>query len=317
MKKKSPFVSKNRKVVRSIQQLLLLQRVIDYIEDHIKEELSAEKLAGMVGYSPYHFSRIFYKQTGYTLMDYVVKRKLQFALYELVNGKKIIDIALDYGFETHAGFTKAFKKCFGSPPSLYKEHCPISLPQKLDLMSLHQKNTGGIVLQPQIVRRSAFFVAGKIFCLENVPSTSNVPAFWEQEGLTDGSIERYLYEVLSPKRHGEYCIRLRSSLDDEICRYLFAVDYDHETGLPDGLSAIQIPGAAYAVFRTPLVEVEQFASAINGTWRYILEDWFPTSSYEVDEEGFDFEFYDEHCHYWDFKKIYMEIHIPIKEKSRE
>jgi AraC family transcriptional regulator len=303
-------------VVRMIQQLLLLQRVIDYIEDHIKEELSTEELARMVGYSPYHFSRIFHKQTGYTLMDYVVKRKLQFALYELVNGKKIIEIAMDYGFETHSGFTKAFKKCFGSPPSLYKEHCPTSLPQKLDLMSLHQKNTGGIVLQPQIVRRSAFNVAGKIFSIENFPSDRNVPAFWDQEGLTDGSIETYLYEVLSPKKHGEYCINLSRSLE-EGCRYLFAVDYDGEMSLPDGVTATRIPEATYAIFRTPLVEVGQFATAIKGTWRYILEDWFPHSSYEVDEEGFDFEFYDEHCHYWDFKKIYMEIHIPIKEKSRE
>lgn len=304
-------------MVREIQQLSLLQTVIDYIEDHIKEEMSAESLAGMVGYSPYHFSRIFYKQTGYTLMDYVVKRKLQFALYELVNGKKIIEIALDYGFETHAGFTKAFKKCFGSPPSLYKEHCPTSLPQKLDLMSLHQKKTGGIVLQPQIVRRSAFLVAGKVFSIENFPANRNVPAFWEQEGLTDGSIERYLYEVLAPKKHGEYCINLSRSLEEDRCQYLFAVDYDGETGLPDDLTSAEIPDANYAIFRTPLVEVDHFASAIKGTWRYILEDWFPHSSYEVDEDSFDFEFYDEHCHYWDFKKIYMEIHIPIKEKPRE
>ena len=276
-----------------IQQLLLLQRVIDYIEIHIKEELCAEELARMVGYSPYHFSRIFYKQMGYTLMDYVVKRKLQFALYELVNGKKIIEIALDYGFETHSGFTKAFKKCFGSPPSLYKEHCPTSLPQKLDLMSLQEKNTGGIVLQPQIVRRDAFYVAGKVFSIENFPADRNVPAFWDQEGLTDGSIETYLYKVLSPKKHGEYCINLSRSLD-EACRYLFAVEYDGEASLQDGVTATQIPGAVYAIFRTPLVDVGQFASAIKGTWRYILEDWFPHSSYEVDEEGFDFEFYDEH-----------------------
>ncbi|RSD28467.1 AraC family transcriptional regulator [Mesobacillus subterraneus] len=300
-----------------MERLVFLQRVIDYIEDHIKEELSAEELAGMVGYSPYHFSRIFYKQTGYTLMDYVVKRKLQFALYELVNGKKIIEIAMDYGFETHAGFTKAFKKCFGSPPSLYKEHGPTSLPQKLDLMSLHEKNTGGIVLQPQIVLRDAFNVAGKIFSIENFPADRNVPAFWDQEGLTDGSIERYLYKELSPKKHGEYCINLSRSLDENMCRYLFAVNYDDEKVLPDGITATQIPEAVYAIFRTPLVEVSQFATAIKGTWRYILEEWFPHSSYEVDEEGFDFEFYDEHCHYWDFKRVYMEIHIPIKEKSRE
>ncbi|WHY01260.1 helix-turn-helix transcriptional regulator [Neobacillus sp. DY30] len=96
-----------------IQQLLLIQQVIDYIEEYIKEEIDPEYLAKMAGYSPYHFYRVFQKHTGYTLMDYVVKRKLQYALYELVNGKKIIEIAMDYGFETHAGFTKAFKNALG------------------------------------------------------------------------------------------------------------------------------------------------------------------------------------------------------------
>lgn len=66
---------------------------------------------------------------------------------------------------------------------------------------------------------------------------------------------------------------------------MFAVDHDDEKGLPDGITSTQIPEAVYAIFRTPLVEVDQFATAIKGTWRYILEDWFPHSSYEVDEEA--------------------------------
>jgi AraC family transcriptional regulator len=307
----------NRFEVIAIQQLLLLQQVIDYIEEHIKDEIAPESLANMTGYSPYHFYRVFQKYTGYTLMDYVVKRRLQYALHELVNGKKVIQIAMDYGFETHAGFTKAFKKCFGSPPSLYKIHCPKSLPQKLDLITIHQKNTGGIVMQPMIVKREAFTVAGKTFEINmgKVSYTRDAPAIWDQEGLADGSIERFLYNSLAPKKHGEYCINLSPSAVDNKFIYLFAVDFEEGTSLPNGLTTLQIPAVTYAVFRTPLVEVEKFASAIKGTWKYILEDWFPQSSYEVDEEAFDFEYYDEHCHHWDFEKVYMEIHIPIKERG--
>jgi AraC family transcriptional regulator len=308
---------KKIKAVIPIQQLILLQQVIDYIEEHIKNEIDPEKLAKMVGYSPYHFYRIFHKHIGYTVMDYVLKRKLQFALHELVNGKKILQIALDYGFETHSGFTKAFKRCFGTPPSLYRLHCPVSLPQKLDLMSLHQKNIGGIVMQPKIIKRQSFSVGGKTFesNMANVSYTRDAPAYWDQEGLTDGSIERFLYKLLSPKKHGEYCINLSSTQDENSFIYLFAVEFDQELQFPDGLTLLQIPEATYAIFQTPLVDVDQFVPAIKGTWRYILEDWFPQSSYEVDEEGFDFEYYDEHCHYWDFEKIYMEIHIPIKERG--
>jgi AraC family transcriptional regulator len=142
----------------------------------------------------------------------------------------------------------------------------------------------------------------------NVSYTRDAPAIWDQEGLAVGSIERLLYQSLNPKKHGEYCINLSPSEAEDKFIYLFAVDLDKGTSLPDGLTSLQIPEATYAVFRTPLVEVEKFASAIKGTWRYILEDWFPQSSYEVDEECFDFEYYDEHCHHWDYEKVYMDSH---------
>lgn len=273
----------------------------------------------MVGYSPYHFYRIFDKHIGYTIMDYVSKRKLQYALYELVQGEKIIQIALDYGFETHSGFTKAFKKCFGSPPTLYRLHCPLSLPQKLDLASLRQKNVGGIVMQPKILQKSAFHIAGKTFesTIENVSYTRDAPAFWDRRISPDEAIESVLYEALSPEIHGEYCINLSSKYLEDKFTYLFAVNYDRNIQLPTGLTLLQVPDATYAVFRTPLVAVEQFVSTIKGTWQYILEDWLPDSLYEVDETSYDFEYYDEYCHDWEYEKIYMEIYLPIKEKSKE
>ncbi|GGA45070.1 AraC family transcriptional regulator [Psychrobacillus lasiicapitis] len=301
----------------AIQQLLLLQQVIDYIDEHIKEDIHPEELANLVGYSPYHFYRIFDKHIGYTVMNYVQKRKLQFALYELVRGKKIIQIALDYGFETHSGFTKAFKKCFGSPPSLYRLHCPISLPQKLDLISLRQKQTGGIVMQPKIMYKDAFDIAGKTFesHLERVSYTRDAPAFWEQRIPADEAIERTLYNLLSPKEHGEYCINISGTELKDKFTYLFAINYDQDVNLPKELTKLKIPAATYAVFRTPLVAVEHFVSSIKGTWQYILDDWLPSSHYEVDESVYDFEYYDEHCHDWIYEKIFMEIYLPIKRRE--
>ncbi|WP_318616603.1 effector binding domain-containing protein [Sporosarcina sp. YIM B06819] len=303
----------------TIQQLQSLQQVIDYIEEHIKEDIKPEELAKLVGYSPYHFYRIFDKHIGYTVMEYVLKRKLQYALYDLAQGGKIIQIALDYGFETHSGFTKAFKKCFASPPSLYRLHCPLSLPQKLDLVSLLEKKVGGIVMQPKIVQKTAFTIAGKTFesIIENISYTRDAPAFWDQRISPDEAIESTLYEALSPEIHGEYCINLNSGDLEDRFTYLFAVNYDPHVQLPTGLTKLRLPETTYAVFRTPPVEVGQFVSSIKGTWQYILEDWLPHSLYEVDETGYDFEYYDEHCHDWEYEKIYMEIYLPIKEKSKE
>ncbi len=93
-------------------------KCIDYIEKHIKEELTAEKIAKEVGYSVYHFSRIFKDEMGSSLMEYTKERRLVCASKELFQGKKIIDVAVEYGYQTHSGFTKAFKRKFDFTPTL-------------------------------------------------------------------------------------------------------------------------------------------------------------------------------------------------------
>ncbi|MFE8697632.1 helix-turn-helix domain-containing protein [Cytobacillus sp. FJAT-53684] len=300
-----------------MQQIQTLQKVIDYIEERIKEEIDPKELANIAGYSPYHFYRLFNKHIGYPIMDYVLRRKLQYAIFELTTDKKIIEIALDYGFQTHAGFTKAFKRCFGCSPSLYKLHCPISHPLKPDLMKLQQKEVGGMILQPKMISKEAFWVAGKTFEVQlgNISYTRDAPAFWEDGGFNDGSIETALYTLLNPKKHGEYCFNINHDIDEKHFMFLFAVEYDQFTELPREMVKQEIPAAIYAVFRTPLVETNQFVSSIKGTWRYILEDWLPHSGYEVDENSYDFEYYDENCHHWEHKKIYMEIHLPVKRRG--
>ena len=75
-----------------------LQAVIDYIEANIQDELNIEMLAAEAGYSVYHFSRFFTRIIGTSVMSYVTWRRLQYALYDLSCGKKVIDVAMDYCF---------------------------------------------------------------------------------------------------------------------------------------------------------------------------------------------------------------------------
>lgn len=90
---------------------------IKYIERNIKEELSLDTIAGEVGYSSFHFSRIFKDNMGISIMDYVKERKLICASKEIFKGRKIIDVSEEYGYETHSGFSKAFKNKFGFTPT--------------------------------------------------------------------------------------------------------------------------------------------------------------------------------------------------------
>ena len=96
---------------------------IQYIENNIKEKLTAEGISKKIGYSIYHFSRIFSEQMGVSLMEYVKERRLLRAAEDIMLGKRILDVAIEYGYETHSGFTKAFRKKYGFSPALIHALC--------------------------------------------------------------------------------------------------------------------------------------------------------------------------------------------------
>ncbi|MCM1989477.1 effector binding domain-containing protein [Oceanirhabdus seepicola] len=294
----------------------LIQKTIDYIDVNIKETISVDILASIAGFSTYHYYKVFNSIVGQSVMGYVTKRRLQFAMFEIQNGRKITDVAMDYGYETHAGFTKAFKKCFNYPPSMYRIHSPKRLPPKIDLLKIVTNKTGGIIMQPKIIERSPFKVIGFEFKnnLKDTLHTRDVPAFWSQRGLGNGQCEKKLYATLNPPKHGEYCICINTDMETDEFSYILGVGVDNFDLATDDMYKLELPAATYAVFTTPAVDNNDFVNSIQGTWKYIIEEWFPTSGYEIDEDKFDFEYYDERCHPWEYDKVSMEIQIPVKLK---
>lgn len=97
---------------------LIVENSIEFIRNHIEDDLSVELIAQKFGYSKHHFSRIFSNQTGKSPRDYIIDLKLYKAANEIILGSKIIDAALKYGYETHSGFSKVFKKKFNYSPSI-------------------------------------------------------------------------------------------------------------------------------------------------------------------------------------------------------
>lgn len=93
---------------------------LKYIEENINEAITAEDIAKNSGYSLYYFSRKFKEKMGLSIMEYVKDRRLTKASEEILSGRKIIHAALDYGYQSHSGFTKAFKNKFGFSPELLK-----------------------------------------------------------------------------------------------------------------------------------------------------------------------------------------------------
>ncbi len=99
---------------------MVYHKIIQYIDDHIKDEITITEIADMAGYSTHHIYKLFKVYSPYSIMEYIRRKKLYFAANEIYTGRTLYDIALDYGYETPAGFYKAFKSIFGCSPSKYK-----------------------------------------------------------------------------------------------------------------------------------------------------------------------------------------------------
>lgn len=289
-----------------------IARCIEYIEENIKNELSPEIIANECGYSVFHFSRVFNINQGITLMEYVKKRRLSLAAEDLFNGKRIIDIAIDYGFETHNGFSKAFKKEFGYSPTHYIKHMDSSIMEETKL------KLGGDLMNPIIVKKPAFKIAGYGIKtnITNSNYTKDVASFWiNYEGE---NLESKMYKILNPPKHGEVGLCIPSNSDNGEATYLLGVIVDNFNHVTDEMITLEVPEATYAVFTTPPVNTgtealdDEFANVIKQTWKYIFEEWFKDSGYVFDERKLDFEYYDERCH----PKVgtVMDIYVPVLKK---
>ena len=286
-----------------------ISQSIEFIEAHIKEELSVKEVAARAGYSVYHFCRIFTAATGQPVMDYIRRRRLSLARMELLQARKITDVALDYGFETASGFTKAFHKEFGYSPTVYVA--------RMNGWTVEEK--GGINMEPVIKKRPAFKVAG--YGIEtNIAKgyTKDIAAYWEP--YTGDNLEEKMYRQLRPPRHGEVGICVATG--ENVVYLLGVIVEDFSMVTPDMLT-IEVPEATYAAFTTPPVDVTQvgagqddpLSEAVKSAWKTIFEEWFPRSGYVYDESKMDFEFYDERCHFR--PDAVMEIYVPVKRAGTE
>lgn len=100
----------------------MLENVLAYIEKHIYEKINLCELAELAGYSPFYFSKLFADTMGMPVTGYIRLRKLQHAIVSLLEGRKVLDVAILYAFDSHEGFTRAFTQLFGSTPSTVRKY---------------------------------------------------------------------------------------------------------------------------------------------------------------------------------------------------
>ncbi len=302
-----------------------IQSVLDEIDRRIAENIRVDELARVANYSTYHFCRVFMALTGTPVMNYVTRRKLDYAKYDLSQGKKILDVAVAYGFETHTGFAKAFKKRFGFPPSLCHLRIATNLPKRVTVSNLKFRH-GGRNMTPYITVVTPFTVAGRTnrHKMPGVRNTADIPAFDFDPKADVHTLLENTSKLFSKSDAIKHCeVEMCYDVDEETGEFIYFVGRgifhpDDMKNIPPDMVSLQINGL-YAIFTTPLIpfeQREQFAQAIRDTWNYVFSEWLPNSEFEYDEARKDFEYYDYKSHGWYFDcNKQGDIYIPIRQRD--
>lgn len=263
-----------------------IQRAIDYVEEHIAEEIDYEEAAKRAYSSSFHFQRTFAIICGFTLGEYIRNRRLSLAGEELIDGKsKVIDVALKYGYETPESFSRAFARFHGVPPSRAGKGAVLKSFSRLFVKLIL---SGGTTMNYRIERAEAFdlLVKRRRFPKNQELTTAEITGFWG-ECTADGTIGRLA-------RHAREGIFGKSILgvsfeaegtDSEFPYGIGVVCGGNADEEEAGLSVVGIPAHTYAVFECKGKMPEAFQKVC----RYICTEFFPTSEYAPC--GLEFEVY--------------------------
>lgn len=140
-----------------------IKEALQYIDDHLDEQISFESIAEHFHFSAYYFHRMFAVVVGRTIAVYVRDRRLmQACIYLAQTDKSIIDICFDCGFNSAQAFSRTFANIYGVPPSEYRKQSfvPTIIPVDEMIMKFTNRLRGGIYLNPNIIKRDALIIAG-------------------------------------------------------------------------------------------------------------------------------------------------------------
>lgn len=286
-----------------------LRQSIDYMEQHLLEQISITEIAAAVHISPFYFQRGFQIVTGYSVKEYLRNRRLYLAALDLLAKKeKVIDVAFRYGYETPESFAKAFIRFHGTSPSQLRSHAsqirPF-LPLKITISI-----QGGTDMDYTIQNMESFQLIGFSKTFSETDSYEKIPLFWaefaqncqQQKYSADWMAALLRYKI------GQFGICIDTNRDGTF-RYMIAGKYDGGA-VPDGMELYTLPAFTWAIFRC----VGPLPAALQTINTRIFKEWLPGNPrYEL-ADGYSVEWYSENP---DMQSPDYEsaIWIPVQEKT--
>lgn len=244
-------------------------KAINYMEEHIREEVDYEKAAQIACCSVFHFQRMFTYMAGLPLSEYIRRRRMSLAAVDLQSSNdKIIEIALKYGYSSPTAFNRAFQGVHGIAPSaarkegmILKSYPPISF--KITIKGVEEMNY-------RVEEKEAFRIVGVSQPLfkEIEKNFEIVPAMWGK-AVADGTIEK-LASMMNSSPKG--LLGVSACGNAEEWKYFIAVA---STDQAKDLEEYEIPASVWAVFPGSGTNL-----SIQELEKRIVTEWLPTSGYE-------------------------------------
>ena len=278
------------------------EKAIDFIEEHIREDICVEQVASLAGFSKFHFLRVFKALTDNTLASCIRKRRLTLAAADLLDSRTpILEIALAYGYNSQEAFTRAFKSHYKMTPLAYRQNGFSFVNSEKVVLSRPilelRRRLEDQPLVPRLVQMDATEVVG--FQVENrIPGATS--ALWNRFDQHEHRIKN----AIRPVTYYGLEKMTDSRAASPTIQYLASLAVTSPLEIPDGMRAETIPANQYAVFSIAAVP-EFLQLAI----RKIYGKWLPEAGLHPVGD-YDFEAYDENYRHNDPSSTF-EFCIPV------
>ncbi|RPF41945.1 AraC family transcriptional regulator [Hydrogenoanaerobacterium saccharovorans] len=279
-----------------------LNDALDYMEQNLQGEIDYHQAAKLACCSVFHFQRMFSYIAGVPLSEYIRRRRMTAAAFDLQNGERVLDVALKYGYNSPTSFNRAFQSIHGISPSTAQKQ-GVGL-KAFPRISFKITIKGEAEMDYRIEKKEAFRVVGVKTPMEKdvEKNFTTIPQFWQQVS-EQGKIPQ-LCELMNSQPMG--IMGLSACMDaDENWEYYIAVSSNKKA--VEGLSEYTIPAKTWAIFSgegaMPL--------AIQELEKRIITEWLPTSGYEYADAP-DIELYLNA----DPANAKFEVWVPVQKKAK-
>lgn len=269
-----------------------LRAAIDYMEEHLLENVRAEDVAAVVHISPFYLQKGFRILTGCSMGEYIRSRRLYLAALDIRAGAdSVTELAAKYGYDTPDSFTKAFRRFHGVSPSQLKRQADtlkVFLPLKISLQV-----RGGYEMDMTIEKMESFQVIGFRYAVPFETAYGDVPKLWDVFGeqyLTllfskeapESGVERAIFDYMI----GEFGLCVDDGEEGGKFHYMIAGIY-HGGSVPEGMALYELPAMEWAKFRC----VGSMPGALQSVNTKIFNEWLPGNrEYEI-ADGLNIEWY--------------------------